>query len=38
MPSEDNKIFNQYQKTDKEWFIIYVGLKCIIKKTDGCLK
>ena len=38
MPSEDTKIleFNQYQKSDKAWFIIYADLECIIEKTDGC--
>ena len=34
MPSDDTKIleFNQYQKSDKAPFIIYVDLKCIIEK------
>ena len=38
MPSEDRKIleFNQYQKSDKESFIIYVDLECIIENIDGC--
>ena len=38
MPSLDTKIleFNQYQKSDKAPFIIYVDLECIIEKTDGC--
>ena len=38
MPSEDTKIleFNQYQKSDKAPFIIYVDLECIIEKIDGC--
>ena len=38
MPFEDTKIlkFNQYQKFDKEPFVIYVDLECIIEKTDGC--
>ena len=38
MPSQDTKIleFNQYQKSDKAPFIIYVDLECIIEKTDGC--
>ena len=37
MLSEDIKIieFNQYQKSDKAPFIIYVDLECIIEKTDG---
>ena len=26
----------QYQKSDKNPFIIYVDLECIIKKIDGC--
>ena len=38
MPSEDTKIleFNQYQKSDKAWFIIYADLECIVEKIDGC--
>ena len=38
MPSEGTKIleFNQYQKSDKTSFIIYVDLDCIIEKIDGC--
>ena len=38
MPSEDIKIieFDQYQKSDKAPFIIYVDLEYIIEKTDGC--
>ena len=28
--------FNQYQKSDKAPFIIYVDLECIIEKIDGC--
>ena len=38
MPSKDTKIleFNQYQKSDKAPFIIYVDLECIIEKIDGC--
>ena len=38
MPFEDTKILecNQYQKSDKAPFIIYVDLECIIGKTDGC--
>ena len=37
MPSEDTKIleFNQYQKSDKVIFIIYVDLECLMEKTDG---
>ena len=36
--SDDTKIleFNQYQKSDKAPFIIYVDLECIIEKIDGC--
>ena len=35
MPSEDIKIleFNQYQKSDKAPFIIYLDLECIIEKV-----
>ena len=38
MLSQDTKIleFNQYQKSDKAPFIIYVDLECIIEKNDGC--
>ena len=38
MPSEDTKIleFNQYQKSDKAPFIIYVDLESMIEKIDGC--
>ena len=38
MPSDDTKIldFNQYQKSDKAPFILYVDLECIIEKTDEC--
>ena len=37
MPSQDTKIleFDQYQKSDKALFIIYVDLECIIEKIDG---
>ena len=37
-PSEDTKIlkFNQYQKSDKAPFIIYVDFKSIIEKINGC--
>ena len=33
MPSEDNKIlmFNQYHKPDKEPFIVYSDLECLIE-------
>ena len=35
---EDTKIleFNQYQKSDKAPFIIYVDLERLIEKTDEC--
>ena len=38
MPSDDTEIldFNQYQKSDKAPFILYVDLECIIEKTDEC--
>ena len=38
MPSEDTKIseFNQYQKSDKASFVIYVDLECSKEKTDKC--
>ena len=38
MPSEGNKIseFNQYQKSDKALFFIYVDLECIIENIYGC--
>ena len=38
MPSKGIKIleFNQYQKSDKAQFIIYVDLEGIIEKTDRC--
>ena len=37
MPSEDTKIleFNQYQRSDKAPFVIYLDLECIIEKF-GC--
>ena len=37
MSSDDAKIleFNQYEKSDKAPFIIYVDLECIIEKIDG---
>ena len=39
MPSEHTKIlqFNQYQKSDKAPFFIYVDCKCIIGRIDGCI-
>ena len=38
MPSKDTKILelNQYQKSDKETFIIYADRECITEKIDGC--
>ena len=38
MPSDDIKIleFNQYQKSDKALFIVYVDFECIIEQIDGC--
>ena len=38
MPSEDTEILecNQYQKSDKATFVIYVDLECIIGKIGGC--
>ena len=38
MPFEDTKVleFNQYQKSDKEAFIIYGNRECLIEKIDGC--
>ena len=37
MFSQDIKIleFNQYHKSDKAPFIIYVDLECLIEKIDG---
>ena len=38
MSSEDIEIleFNQYQKSDKAAFIIYVDLECLTEETDRC--
>ena len=38
MLPEGTKIlkFNQYKKSDKEPFIIYADLECIIEKIDRC--
>ena len=38
IPSEDSKIseLNQYQKSDKASFIIYIDLECLIEKIDEC--
>ena len=38
MPSDSTKILelNQYQKSDKEPYIFYTDLECIIEKIDGC--
>ena len=40
MPPEDTKIldFNQYEKSDKAAFIIYVDLECLVEKIDGYKK
>ena len=39
MPSEKNIIleFNQYMKSDKMPYIIYVDIESLIKKMDGCV-
>ena len=36
-PSEVSKIleFHKYQKSNKEKFIIYADLECLIEKVDG---
>ena len=38
MTYEDTKILesNRYQKSVKALFVIYVDLKCLIEKLDGC--
>ena len=38
MPSEKGKIltFNQYMKSDKVPYIIYIDIKSLIRKIDGC--
>ena len=38
MPSEKSKIleFNQYQKSNKAPFVIYVDHECVIEKINGC--
>ena len=38
MPSEKNSLleFNQYMKSDKMPYIIYVDMESLIKKIDGC--
>ena len=37
MLSDDTKLeLNQYQKSDKVPFIVFVDLECMIKKTDRC--
>ena len=38
IPSETTKIleFNQYQKSDKAPFVIYVDLQCLLEKIDEC--
>ena len=34
--SEDTKMFNQYQKSDKAPFITYADLECLVEKINGC--
>ena len=36
MPCEDNHVleFNQYQKSDKVPFVLYVDLECLIENID----
>ena len=38
MPIEKNSLleFNQYMKSDKMPYIIYVDMESLIKKIDGC--
>ena len=38
IPFEDTELLelNQYQKSDKAPFIIYVDLECLLEKIDGC--
>ena len=38
MPSKDTKILqlNQYQKSYKASFIVYVDLECLTEKINGC--
>ena len=38
MPSEDTNTleFNQYQKPDKEPFIIYADIECLLIDDDEC--
>ena len=38
IPSETTKIleFNQYQKSDKAPFVIYVDLECLLEEIDEC--
>ena len=38
MPIEKNSLleFNQYMKSDKMPYIIYVDIESLIKKIDGC--
>ena len=39
MPSEKDNIleFEQYMKSDKVSYIIYVDIESLIKKGDGCV-
>ena len=37
MPSEKDILeFNQYMKSDKMPYIVYVDIESLIKKIDGC--
>ena len=36
MLSENDKVFNQYMKSDKMVCIIYADIESLIKKIDGC--
>ena len=36
IPSEDTKISNQYEKSDKTPFIIHADPECSREKIDGC--
>ena len=38
MPSEDTKTveFTLHQRSDKEPFMIYADLECLIEKIKGC--
>ena len=36
MLSENDKVFNQYMKSDKMVCIIFADIESLIKKIDGC--